>query len=89
MDKKLKEEFEKSVTINIDMKPVLMYGKRATDEISNWWEAKIHQAVAEERERVVDEITRFAIINRYEGERYFEIPESVILSLKSKSLKDK
>ena len=48
---KLREEFEKSVTIHIDMKPVLMYEKRATDEISDWWIEKIYQAIAEERER--------------------------------------
>ena len=58
-------------------------------EILSFIFTTITKAVEEERERVVDEITRFAIINRYEGERYFEIPESVILSLKSKSLKDK
>ena len=54
---KLREEFEKSVTIHIDMKPVLMYEKRATDEISDWWLNKIAQALAEERERVGGYIT--------------------------------
>ena len=49
---KLKEEFEKSLTIHIDMKPVLMYEKRATDQISDWWINKIQEALAEERESV-------------------------------------
>jgi len=44
----LKKEFEKIVTINIDMKYVLMYGKRATEEISDYWLSRIDQLLEEE-----------------------------------------
>ena len=72
-EQRLREEFEKSVTINIDMQYVLMYGKRATDEISDWWLNKITQALAEERDRVRGEIEY--LCNRAEGENRMIPPQ--------------
>jgi hypothetical protein len=62
MSEELKKEFEKAVTINIDMKPVLMYGKRATDEIADWWLKKL----AKQQEEFVKRIMKIIIMKNFE-----------------------
>lgn len=60
---RIREEFEKAVTINIDKKPILMYGKRATNEISDFWikrfETLLQQRMDEiegEAEKIINDL---------------------------------
>ncbi len=55
---RIREEFEKAVTINIDMKPVLMYGKRATDEISDFWIKRFETLLQQRMDEIAQEIEK-------------------------------
>lgn len=62
-----------------------IYGEHIIEEtearVSKLEQIRCDEVVARVREEILEEITKFAAIDRYEGKRYFSIPEEVLKNL--------